>query len=135
MVATVQGIVPRKSSASKNYSTSFYVVSLIQMKYPNILNLEVGDHITLKKKIYEVMKCGSDCLYIVDENDLKPIDYTELREITKSTEKQTLDLRYYKKTKEYMLFKIVEDVAGKRSFTFISKIEKKAIKLSKKLSK
>ena len=102
------------------------------MKYPNILNLEVGDHITIKNKVYEVMKCGNDCLYIVDENDLKPIDYAELRDITKSTEKPTLDLRYYKKTKEYVLFKIVEDVAGKSSFTFISKIEKKDIKINKK---
>ena len=125
----------RKSGASKNHSASFYVVGLIQMKYPNILNLEVGDQITLKKKIYEVMKCGNDCLYIVDENDLKPIDYAELKEIAKSIEKPTLDLRYYKKTKEYMLFKIAEDVAGKRSFIFDSKIEKKDIKISKKLSK
>ena len=104
-------------------------------KYPSILNLQEGDQITIKKKTYEVMKCGSDCIYIPEKNDLQPIDYAELREVKKSAEKATLEVRYYQKTKEYVLFKIVEDMTGKRSFIFDSKIEKKDIQISKKSSK
>ncbi len=108
------------------------------MKYPTILSLQEGDQVTINKKTYEVMKCGDDCLFIPDKNDLQPIDFAELRKIKKSTEKATHDLRYYQNTKEYVLFKIeykknekLGDPSYKRLFIFDKNIEKKDIKIKK----